>query len=371
MPSTIRRAITAIVALLALSLGVFAAPQIVDWFTSQSSPADFEGDRDTDPPATMASTLNGLVLTPPRTAPDFELIDHNRNPYRLSDQIGDAVMIFFGYTHCPDVCPASLYYNTLVKEYLGPLADRVQFVFVTVDGKRDTPETLKTYVEGFDPDFIGLWGDEAQTEDIVKKYGVFVEIEEIPDSEHYWVNHSSLTYLIDPAGLLRAAYMFNTDPELIAEDLRQIIHEYDSQLPATTVEGAWARPGIAGGNSAVYMQLHNPSNAAERLVGARTRIAQTVELHETSFEVFTDENGQINQVMRMQEVGVVDVPTHATVELKPGGLHIMLIGLNEDLHEGDTVLLDLYFEDRSPVRLAVPVHQAAGGMDTEEHHHHH
>lgn len=368
MPSTFRKALTAIIALLALSLGVFAAPQLMDWFTSQPSQTDFEGDRDTEP--TMVSTLNGLVLTPPRTAPDFELIDQNRNPYRLSDQIGDAVMIFFGYTHCPDVCPASLYYNTLVKEHLGPLADRVQFVFVTVDGERDTPEKLKAYVEGFDPEFIGLWGDEAQTEEIIKNYGVFVEIEEIPNSEHYWVNHSSLTYLIDPAGQLRVAYMFNTDPEIIAEDLRQLIDEYDAQLPATTVEGAWARPGLAGGNSAIYLQLHNSGDVAERLVGAETRIAHSVELHETSFELITDENGQLNQVMRMQEVGVIDVPARSTVELQPGGLHIMLIDLNDDLHEGDTVLLDLYFEGRSPIRLAVPVHLAASGMDMDEHHHH-
>lgn len=169
-------------------------------------------------------SFHGGTLNPPRPAPDFVLIDQHGEPFRLRDQKGKAVVLFFGYTTCPDVCPGTLAHYRRVKEMLGEDADRVEFVFITVDPERDTTERLAEYVAIFDPEFIGLTGDRADLERVWADYGVYAERVDEPDSPvGYWMNHTSLSYVIDPKGDLRLAHLFGTPVEAVVEDLRRLL----------------------------------------------------------------------------------------------------------------------------------------------------
>jgi len=168
----------------------------------------------------------GGVLDPPRPAPDFTLTDQYGEAFRLSDQRGDVVVLFFGYTTCPDVCPGTLAQYRRVKAALGEDADRVEFVFVTVDPERDTQERLAEYIALFDPEFHGLWADRATLEEVWRLYGVYVERVEAPESSAgYLVNHTSLSYVIDPRGNLRLAHFYGMPVEQVVHDLQLLLSE--------------------------------------------------------------------------------------------------------------------------------------------------
>lgn len=167
----------------------------------------------------------GSLIDPPAPAPDFELIDQHGQPYRLSDQKGKVVLIFFGYTHCPDVCPVTLTDFKQIKAQLGNQSKDVAFLFVTADPERDTTEQLKKYLENFDTDFIGLTQERSLLEPVWKDYGVFQAKVESDDPDNYLVDHSARTYTIDKNGNLRLTYLFGTSSEVIAEDVVHLLNE--------------------------------------------------------------------------------------------------------------------------------------------------
>jgi len=157
------------------------------------------------------------------TAPQVELINLNGETFRLSEQKGKVVLLFFGYTSCPDVCPTTLAELKQVMDGLEDKADLVQVVFVSVDPERDTPEKIQNYVEHFNPNFIGLSGPTAELENIWKDYGVFREVVESDSAFGYIVNHTARTYLIDADGNLRLSYGFQTPVEDIVSDLKILL----------------------------------------------------------------------------------------------------------------------------------------------------
>ena len=176
------------------------------------------------PKPKLAEALHGFVLDPPQPAPELALTDQHGRTFRLADHRGRAVMLFFGYTNCPDVCPATLIYYTRIKQQLGPLADRIRFAFVTVDPEYDTPERLREYINRFDPSFYGLWASPEDLQPVLDAYGIYVEKVENENSPvGYWVNHTALSFLIDPQGRLLVAYPFGVEPADIVTDLRQIL----------------------------------------------------------------------------------------------------------------------------------------------------
>ncbi|HEY8531484.1 MAG TPA: SCO family protein [Limnochorda sp.] len=173
-----------------------------------------------------AAGFAGRVIDPPLPAPDFTMTDHHLRPFTLSEHRGRLVVLFFGYTHCPDVCPTTLGQFKRVKLLLEDQAEHVQFVFITVDPEQDTPERLAVYVGPVDPDFLGLWAAPEELEPILRAYGVFVEktpAEESPVG--YWITHTSSSYVIDGKGQLRLQIPFGTAPEAVADDLRRLIAE--------------------------------------------------------------------------------------------------------------------------------------------------
>ena len=146
---------------------------------------------------------------------ELALTDHNGKPRALADFRGKAVVVFFGYTHCPDVCPTTLADMAGVMKTLGADAERVQVLFVTVDPERDTPQVLKQYVPAFDARFLGLYGDLSATQRAAKEFKIFYELQPPKAPGAYTVDHSSQSYVIDPQGRLRLFVR----PERIAADL--------------------------------------------------------------------------------------------------------------------------------------------------------
>ena len=143
----------------------------------------------------------------------LELTDHNGKPRRLADFRGKAVVLFFGFTHCPDICPTTLVEVSNALKTLGADAERVQVLFVTVDPERDTQEALAKYVTAFDPRFLGLRGDAAATQRAAKEFKIYYEKRKSGDS--YSVDHSGQSYVIDAQGRLRLLVR----PDRIAQDL--------------------------------------------------------------------------------------------------------------------------------------------------------
>ncbi len=174
-------------------------------------------------------TYQGSLIDPPAEAADFELVDQDGQPFRLSDQQGKVVMIFFGYTNCPDVCPVTLSDFRRMKQQLGDLAENVRFVYITVDPERDTQERRKAYLLGFDPDFVGLSGEPEALQQVWTDYGVLVEKQETASAAGYLIDHTARVYAIDKQGNWRLTYPFGMEPEKIVSDVTHLLKEKASQ----------------------------------------------------------------------------------------------------------------------------------------------
>lgn len=170
-------------------------------------------------------TYQGSLIEPPVPAPDFELVDQDGQLFSLSEHKDKVILIFFGYTHCPDVCPVTLTDFKKIKAQLGNQSKDVIFLFITTDPERDTTEQLMNYLKNFDPEFIGLTDERSAMEPIWQDYGVYQAKVESGDPDNYLVDHSARTYIIDKNGGLRLTYLFGTGSEVIAEDVAHLLKE--------------------------------------------------------------------------------------------------------------------------------------------------
>ncbi len=154
---------------------------------------------------------------------DFSLKDPEGAVRTLADFRGKAVVLFFGYTQCPDVCPTTLSTLAQAMKLLGADADRVQVLFVTIDPARDTPALLAQYVPAFDPRFLGLWGDAGATARTAKEFKILYE--KVPGATpgSYTMDHSAGTYVFDPQGRLRLYVAYGQGAEVYAHDLRILL----------------------------------------------------------------------------------------------------------------------------------------------------
>jgi protein SCO1/2 len=151
----------------------------------------------------------------------LELADHDGRPRKLEEFRGKAVVLFFGFAHCPDVCPTTLADIAGALKQLGADAQRVQVLMVTVDPERDTPEVLKKYVTAFDARFLGLRGDLAATRKVASEFKIYFEKRK--QGESYTVDHSAQSYVIDPQGRLRLLVRHDRIGQDLAPDLRTIL----------------------------------------------------------------------------------------------------------------------------------------------------
>ncbi len=176
-------------------------------------------------PARPASpAFHGLRISPAAPVAEFVLLDQHRRQFSMRAQQGRAVILAFGYTHCPDVCPATMGMLKRVHAELRVDAGRVRFVFVTTDPARDTPERLTQYLALFHVSFVGLTGDRVALARVYRDFGIYPErYTAAASAASYLVSHATAVYLIDPAGLLRFSYPWAMRPQDFADDIRLVL----------------------------------------------------------------------------------------------------------------------------------------------------
>lgn len=166
-------------------------------------------------PAFKSTDVTGAEMRPM-----FRLVDHRGTPRTLEDFRGRAVVVFFGFTHCPDVCPTALAQIALaLKQLPEDQARRVQVLFITVDPERDTPEVLARYVPAFHPDFLGLTGEPGAIAEAARSFKVFYQKVPSQGFDGYTMDHSAGIFVFDPQGRLRLYLSHGQGPEVLAHDL--------------------------------------------------------------------------------------------------------------------------------------------------------
>lgn len=165
----------------------------------------------------------GISLDPPREVPAFAFVQTNGDTVSTAPEAGRPTLVFFGYTHCPDVCPVTLADWSRVKQALGDDAERVRWYFVTVDPARDTPAVAEAYAQQFDAAFRGLSGDSATVADMQRAFSVSSYETPGATDDDYLVTHAAQSFLLDDAGTLRAMYQFNSGTEALEADLRRLL----------------------------------------------------------------------------------------------------------------------------------------------------
>ena len=170
------------------------------------------------PPVFQATDITGADF-----ARDFRLTDHHGQVRTLADFRGKVVAVFFGYTHCPDVCPTTLSDFAAALKLMGQQAGRVQVIFVTLDPQRDTPDILKQFVPAFNPSFLGMYTDPETLKLLAKEYKVVYQKTSVKAPDDYLIDHSAGTYVYDPMGHLRLLVPYGSGPDAIAHDLKILL----------------------------------------------------------------------------------------------------------------------------------------------------
>ncbi len=167
--------------------------------------------------------FRAIDITGAEYARDFQLTDHNGQPRSLKDFSGKVVVIFFGYTQCPDVCPTSMAELAEVKRALGKDADKLQGLFVTIDPERDTPAVLKAYMGNFDPGFLALRGTPEQTAVVAKEFKVFYKKVGGQTATSYTMDHSAGSYVFDTQGRVRLYTRYGSGAAALASDVQLLL----------------------------------------------------------------------------------------------------------------------------------------------------
>jgi protein SCO1/2 len=170
-----------------------------------------------------APQFTAIDITGADYAKGFSLTDHNGKTRTLQDFQGKIVMMFFGYTQCPDVCPTSMAEMAQIKQLLGKDGERVQCLFVTIDPERDKPEMLKEYMAAFDPTFLALVPTPEQLTVLAKDYKVYYKKVDGPTPTSYTMDHTAGSYVYDTKGKLRLFTRYGTQPELTAADIKHLL----------------------------------------------------------------------------------------------------------------------------------------------------
>jgi len=267
--------------------------------------------------------------------------------FDLDDLAGHPVLLFFGYTHCPDVCPMT------VGELVMVLRERpdTRVVFVTVDPERDTQASLAEWTRYLPEGFVALTGSPSAIRAAADAYDVRYARVDSASAAGYAMSHTAFVHLVDAAGRLRATFPFGTGWATMVRTLDAMSDPPASPVAGLTVDGAWARVSpMVERAGAAYMVIRSQSAADDALVGATSPAAAVVEMH------LSEEDAQ--GMMTMHPVPEIPVPAGGSVELAPGGYHLMLIDLVAPLVEGADVELVLTF--RSGATLTVQARVGGG-----------
>jgi len=165
--------------------------------------------------------FNGSDITEAKLNPSFELTSHLGKITNIDDFSGKVLAIFFGFTHCPDVCPTSMYELKAIKDSLGNDGDKLQVIFVSLDPERDSIGLLEKFIPSFDSSFIGLTGTAADIKKIAGQYKIYYQ--KVGDDKNYTIDHSSAIYLIDKKGDIRIRHPYGSSQEMIVNDIRALL----------------------------------------------------------------------------------------------------------------------------------------------------
>ncbi len=153
----------------------------------------------------------------------FTLIDQSAIPINLADFRGKVVLLSFGYTHCPDICPTTMFTMQRIHKLLGDDGNKLQVLFITLDPERDTPERLAAYMDYFNPGFVGLGGTLDEIRKVAKQYGTRFEKEPVNAAGEYSIAHTGIIYLIDQQGRIRAFFKIAAGPKEIIPDVQRLL----------------------------------------------------------------------------------------------------------------------------------------------------
>ena len=169
--------------------------------------------------------FQGSVIEPALPASNFELIDQNGEKFVLSEQKGNVVLLFFGYTNCPDVCPITLANYVNIIKQIGETVDQARFVFITTDPERDTVGQIKNHLAKFDPMIIGLTGDLSTLESVWKDYSVSRDVSKQDNHGDVEIAHTSRIYVLDKSGNLRLTFPYGFSVDDMVQDIERLINE--------------------------------------------------------------------------------------------------------------------------------------------------
>jgi protein SCO1/2 len=169
--------------------------------------------------------FHGIDITGADYASGFNLVDHNGQPRTLDDFKGQVVVVFFGFTQCPDVCPTSMAEMAQARALLGEQGQRMQGLFVSVDPERDTPEIMREYMASFDDSFLALYTDLDKLPELAKSFKVYYKKVDGPTPTSYSLDHSAGSYVFDTQGRIRLYHRYNSGAEGLASDLKRLLAE--------------------------------------------------------------------------------------------------------------------------------------------------
>lgn len=167
----------------------------------------------------------GIDITGANFAQDFLLTDHHGGRRSLGDFKGQVVVVFFGFTQCPDVCPTSMAEMAQAREMLGPQGDRVQGLFISLDPERDTPEIMREYMASFDPTFLALYTDLERLPELAQSFKVYYRKVPGPTPTSYSIDHTAGSYIFDTQGRIRLYHRYNSGADAMASDIRLLLAE--------------------------------------------------------------------------------------------------------------------------------------------------
>jgi protein SCO1 len=329
------------------------------------------------PDSAIDTGFRGVVISPPYPKPDFTLTDFNGRPFDFRKETqGEVALLFFGYTHCPDVCPLHAANVAAVLRLLAPRdRETIRFVFVSTDPERDTPARLKEWLGNFDPGFVGLTGSIDEINRILAELRM-PPVERDPktsDSASYLVGHGAQVVAFAKDGMARTEYPFGIRQEDWAHDLPKLARGDvpnapsagatpgavvlrplgDStaipapfQVPIQVVAAVVPSPATAS-EGALYLVLRN-SGVDDTLTGVWSDAVTSAAVHQT-----TQGNGGMT---RMAPVAGVVVRGGHTLQLAPGGTHVMLVGFKaKPPAAGESIPVTLRFRHAGDILLAADV----------------
>ncbi|MBA4260553.1 MAG: SCO family protein [Comamonadaceae bacterium] len=169
------------------------------------------------------AVFSGIDISGATYATGFSLTDHNGQPRTLADFKGKVVVVFFGFTQCPDVCPTAMGELAEARRLLGADGERLQGLFISVDPERDTPEIMKQYMASFDPSFLALYAAPEDLPALAKSYGIYYKKVDGPTPTSYTVDHSAGSYVYDPQGRIRLYHRYNSGAQVLADDVKKLL----------------------------------------------------------------------------------------------------------------------------------------------------